>query len=470
MVWLRVALVGLLVAIVLGSIPQAQAADQGSTEHIFGEGEGDPAGAFQVLRLHPIPTSMNFGDAVRGVASGDSWLVGVGQKTFFSLDAGNHWQQLDPLTLFPTAAGGLCCQQAFAYDYGRDLFIWLLQYAPDAQRGLVRIAYTNSAGLAEQAWEWYDVPAAQGFTWVEPQLELSANQIWLAMERQAIGGAIDSIWVSQIQTDTLEDDLPFIRSYSSSTERAWHLVRGAKDMMYFATHINQTSLRVYAWDENQPIPSSSDLNVAEWTAGARICPTPDQRNWCSDDDGRIRAGWVAKGTVGFMWNAVSSNTITFPYIDAVRMYERDLSLLPFSLARPFIFNAQNGFSLPSVAVNGRDDVAVSFYHSSTKQYPTLSSSIFDDFTAPPPGWAYYNVQGSSTTPSQQHWVGQLDTQVFSPTNLGWSVTGARLNGCDEARCLQPFIAIFSRERDRPAIERWLSPVRYELFTPFVQMN
>lgn len=448
-------------------IPQAQAINSGSSEQRLSEVTS--AGSFQILRLHTIPTTMNFGDAVRGVASGDSWLVGVGQKTFVSLDAGNHWQQLDPQTLFPEAAGGLCCQQAFAYDYGRDLFIWLLHYAPDANYGLVRIAYTNSIGLAGQMWQWYDVPTEQGYTWVEPQLELSNNQIWLAMDRQALGGAIDSTWVSRIQTDTLGNQ-PMITSFSSTTERAWHLVRGAKDSMYFATHLNQNTVRMYAWNEEQPSPTSSDVTVALWTAGTRICPTPDQGNWCVDDDGRIRAGWVAKGTVGFMWNAVSSNTITFPYIDAVRVYESDLSLLPFSLARPFIFNAQNGFSLPSVAVNGRDDLAVSFYHSNTERNPTLSSSIFDGFSNPPPGWAYYNVQESSTTPSQPHWVGQLDTQVFSPTNLGWSVTGAYLNGCSEMRCLQPLIAIFSRERDRPAIERWLSPVRYELFTPFVQIN
>ena len=86
------------------------------------------------------------------------------------------------------------------------------------------------------------------------------------------------------------------------------------------------------------------------------------------------------------------------------------------------------------------------------------------------GWAeYLGIKLTNPLLLIGRYVAALDV-VIGPTNLGWSVTGASLNGCAEARCFQPFIAIFSRERDRPAIERWLSPVMHEIFSPLVQMN
>ena len=73
---------------------------------------------------------------------------------------GATFKQIDPTTVFPTADGGLCCDQVVIYDPNTDLFFWIMQYwAGSTGNNRERIAYAHPAALVANfnSWTYFDL-------------------------------------------------------------------------------------------------------------------------------------------------------------------------------------------------------------------------------------------------------------------------------------------------------------------------
>ena len=104
------------------------------------------------------------------------------------------------------------------------------------------------------------------------------------------------------------------------------------------------SVRIARWPENSGSVFWDNVNLsAACPNGTRACPTPDGRDWCGFDDGRIKAGWMGRGMLGFLWHASAGAGFAVPYVEALRVLETNRAYVD----RPFIWNGSLAFQYPA---------------------------------------------------------------------------------------------------------------------------
>jgi hypothetical protein len=100
-------------------------------------------------------------------------LYTTNTKDAFSVNGGRSFFPLDPSTVFPSAAGGFCCDQVVTYVPSIDRFVWVLQYQDgnggvqdSTQPNVIRVATATSASFMScnaRCWSYYDwTPADLG--------------------------------------------------------------------------------------------------------------------------------------------------------------------------------------------------------------------------------------------------------------------------------------------------------------------
>jgi hypothetical protein len=159
---------------------------------------------------------------------------------------------------------------------------------------------------------------------------------------------------------------------------SWRCATGAHDVVYFAAHNNTSQIRIFDWPENSGSESANDVNLsAAWpNVLPHVCPTPDSRDWCGFDDGRIKSGWVGRNMIGFMWNVPAGGSFVLPYVEAVRVAEPTRA----HIDRPFIFNCSIAFQYPAAAPNRRGDVRSVVHDSTAPTEPFFYVGIDDDYS------------------------------------------------------------------------------------------
>ena len=131
------------------------------------------------------------------------------------------------------------------------------------------------------------------------------------------------------------------------------LTQGAGSTMYFATHVSNTSLRVYAWPESGNPTATNISHAAYSTAGVYTCPGPDGRDWCGRSDDRVMTGWVSNGLLGFMWNAPKGSSglgsFAYPYVQILLVKQSSMT----AAGQSAMSNPGYAFMYPSAGVNAR---------------------------------------------------------------------------------------------------------------------
>jgi hypothetical protein len=402
------------------------------------------------------PVAANTGGVV--FATGNWWAA-------ISADGGQSFQYINPYTMFPASYGGFCCDQMAVYDPSRDLFIWSLQYLPSGPAGsgqnLFRIAAARPADALRGVWWYWDFDSEVNTEWDFPSLCLSNDYVYYLTNRGPYNaGYVNDSWVFRFPLDPISTGAGFSYGYLDAgnaglNNLSWNCANGARDVAYFASHNTTSQIRILRWAENTGTLYWDNVNLSEaWPNATRICPTPDGRDWCGFDDGRIKAGWIGRGMIGFMWNGSAGGSFAAPYVEAVRVRESDRAYVD----RPYMWNSTVAFQYPAAAPNARGDVGIVAHYSSSSIYPSFGVGIDDDFSRDngygPPGWELKFVRQGTQGPNVNRWGDYFSVQPFAPNGLGWIATGHTMQGCGVAGCKETRFEIFGRERDLHSIERY----------------
>jgi len=406
------------------------------------------------------PTVANSGSIVFMTGNWFAAISGDGGKTF---------AYVNPYTMFPNSYGGFCCDQITVYDPSRDIFLWYLQYSssgnPGSGQNIFRLAVARPENAVKGSWWYYDFVSATNTEWDYPDMCLSNDYVWITTNQGPFGASyVNDAWMFKFPLDPLSTGGGFGYSFidlgaNGITNLSLRCTRGAHETMYFGTHNSTSQIRIFNWPENSGSVGWNNVNLsAAWFNAVHTCPGPDGRDWCGFDDGRIKAGWLSQGRIGFMWGSSQGGSFTYPYVEAVRVKESDRTLID----RPFIWNPSAAFAYPSVHPNARGDMGIAFFFGGNGYYPYFGLGIDDDYSRDlgygPPGWDVTFLRQSSQGPVYNRWGDYISVQPFNPTGLGWVAAGFTLQGCGGiVGCSEPSYTIFGRARDLRSVSLYYDP-------------
>src|SRR4029079_14498126 len=135
-------------------------------------------------------------------------------------------------------------------------------------------------------------------------------------------------------------------------------------------------------------------------------------NWCgrSANDARITTGWIAKGVIGFAWNAPAAPSFgfPFPYVAVVQLDADTLNLRD----EPSIHMSDRAFEYAAVAPNARGDVGgVALMGGGT--VPESCVALWrDPLSEGSAGWSYKLIDASDSDPTDAlgDYLGAVTTQ------------------------------------------------------------
>lgn len=393
-----------------------------------------------------------------------------------STNGGNTFSFIDPQTAFITVTGGFCCDQVVTYDPTRDLMFWLLEYTDNSTQNNLRLAVFRGNDLNTGTSSiYYDFLSPTGTFYDFNDMCVSNNYLWLTTNTSPIAspglnnGFMYRISLDQLKTGNTITATGFNSISNSLTNVAFRCTQGATTTMYWGSHNTRTQLRLFRWDENSSTPSWYNLNLTYgYNDGPYVCQGPDGRDWCgrftSNLRDKILGAWVAKGIIGFMWDASPIGNYSRPYIEVARIYESTFQLKD----QPAMQNNDFAVAYPAVAPNARGDLGIAIFSGGGQYYPTGELSIVDDMSPDPATqWLFQIVNESSQDPTANEWGDYLSVRPFSPNNLVWLGTTYFLDGCGGPVCLNPRFVVFGRERDRSSVTCYLPPTSCSSFLPFL---
>jgi hypothetical protein len=298
-----------------------------------------------------------------------------------STDAGKTWQYINASEDFED----FCCDQRVIYDPSHNLFIWYRQGFPDpdnnsTNENRVRIGFSNDT----LTWTMFDVmPSSVDDFFVNtefdyPELATTDNYLYLTTNAFDLEDDRTAV-IMRISLDAVVDrgNIDF-EPYWSPETHTFTPVQGAKDKMYWATHLTNDIMRIYEWSDHQPSTSIQiyDREIDPWFVlekGVGKCAPATsinggfllEGNWCERADSRITSGWISGTQIGFFWNADAGSrsalgaTFPWPYINAATF---DISNNMSYIGRPYIWHNDFPWLYASAAVNENGEVGVVAYY------------------------------------------------------------------------------------------------------------
>lgn len=356
----------------------------------------------------------------------------------FSLDGGSSFTDVNltsPVagnpsrtSFFPQSDGGLCCDQVVIYVPGQNLFVWLLQYSPVAttrgtstvitQPNRLRIAWATPQAIRADfynAWTYADLTAnnapgvssglgAAGNEWLDyPDLSYSQSRLYVGTDH-GFPNAPGSVYtgrriVARLNLTEMANPAStsvhydFTEFSGSNGLNKTHFVQGAPGRLVVAGLDNQSTLRVFTWDDGagsafvRTVPISSITTSYTETA-------PDTTDWYSVGfPGNISGATYRRGSYVFAFDAgvnapgrprafVRLETVTpgsvlgAPTVSATAEYD--------------IWNPDYAFAMAALATQG-DEIGIGLaVGGGTIGYPQFAVGYKDDFVV-------YTVTASNAT-------------------------------------------------------------------------
>jgi hypothetical protein len=310
------------------------------------------------------PNVVNNGPIV--FSTGNWWAA-------ISANGGQTFSYISPYTMFPASFGGFCCDQTAVYDEARDIFIWTLQYISSGPAGagqnLFRVAVARPAQAVLGNWFYYDFVSASNTEWDFPGSCVSNNFLYHNTNRGAYNsGSVNDAFIFKFPLASLATGAALSYQFldlgaAGINNLSLRCTTGATDVMYFGAHNSTSQIEVFKWGDSTGTVFRAAVNLSTaWPNATRVCPTPDGRDWCGDDDGRMKAGWIGRGLIGFMWNASAGLGFVNPYVEAARLSDgtpaTGVTITPTYVDRPFLFNGTGAFQYPGAAANARGDIGI----------------------------------------------------------------------------------------------------------------
>ncbi|MBI4493220.1 MAG: IPT/TIG domain-containing protein [Chloroflexi bacterium] len=394
-------------------------------------------------------------------ANGNTIFYTANWYAALSTDGGQSFSFVSPFAGFPADYGGFCCDQVALYEPSRDLTIWEMLYIPDSLgNNTLRIAVARGqAGLASNTWSYWDVTAQQaGFssgTWLDyPHLALGSNYLYLTSNvfdsyDYYVGSVIFRFPLDALATPG--GPLPYAYYAVGDSGDTFTPAAGATTTAYWARHLTTTRLRVYAWPEGGSV-TFADVPHAAFVDDYMVCMTPDGTNMCGRNDARVKAGWVAGGELGFMWDVAQGTgglgIFPYPYVHVVRIDRTSMA----PIDEPIIWNSAFAWAYPGLGVNGRGHLGLSLAYGGGAAYPSSYVFVRDDLS--PTSWQPLKVRTGTNGPGGNNWGDYLTVRAASGNGNTWVGTAYTLQGscpgpyssCDN---VEPRFVWFGRQRDDP---------------------
>jgi hypothetical protein len=375
------------------------------------------------------------------------------------------------------------------YDPGHDILIWVLLYvnvdnAGNYRPNTVRLAVANGeAGIANTDFHFTSLIPSDvglGMDWFDyPHIELSGNYLFLSVNLFTGNVPLDQTQFDR--TVVMRLPLDALAAHTAPALSAWlaphsyfnaTLTQGATTAMYWATHLDTSTLVVYRWSESSSAPDAFGLvphSMYPWEI--YTCPGPGGADWCGRLDDRVLTGWVSNGIIGFMWNAPGGASgygfKPHPYIQTVLVNASTMDLRGESI----MWGNERTYAYPGAGLNARGHVAGTLFYGSPTEPPTLAAFIWDDLTPANPypsipySWELYKIAESTQGPDENKWGDFLTARsnydpACSKCQYTWIATGYVLVGGGSNDHVRPRYLAFGRGRDNPY------PTIYQ-FLPFI---
>ncbi len=350
-----------------------------------------------------------------------------------SLNGGNTWTHISPVSNFPIADGGFCCDQTLLYDKGRDLTFWLLQYLERQGTNTLRLAVKKGKTLnKEKDWQLWDFsPQSINPAWKNQWLDynhaaLSDNFLYIGTNVFNTNDVFTRSIIIRIPLKSLETGQNFTFDYyETKADFSLRCVQGATTTMYFVAHAGTTGnnkLRVFAWPENSTTVTKTDIAVTAWSGGQYEAKGPDNTNWLMRADYRITGAWLSNGILGFMWTANKRGTDRpFPHIRVVRINAATMA----KLDEPDIWSPDYAFAYPDAYPNASGEVGITLFLGGGIKNPTHLVGSFNTATTK---WILKMVREGTNGPVQGKWGDYITVRPFAPDNKTWIAAGYTLQG------------------------------------------
>ena len=357
-------------------------------------------------------------------------------------DDGSSWSYVSPYTLLPPAAGGFCCDQTVMFNPARNLLVWLLQYSRQDATNVLRIAVKDGGTLGDDAWHWWDLaPAAVNPAWSSEWFDynhaaLSENFLYVATN-VFNGNAWTRSVVFRLPLNVMQERGQLSYEYfESTTNFSLRCTQGARDTMYFVSHVDTRTVRLFSWPEASASVTQADVNVAPWQAGRYVATGPDGTNWLARCDPRITAAWVARGVIGFMWSANRKPPQRpMPYVRVVRLAEATRAIID----QPDLWNDKYAYAYPDTCPSGDGVVGVTVFRGGGSRHPGHLVGFWDDATG---AWVLKGTRDSTHGPSDDKWGDYLSCRPNAPDGSSWIAAGYTLQGGSTQTSIEPRVVRF----------------------------
>ena len=367
---------------------------------------------------------------ISGAESGSVVLATANKYISYSTDAGTSFTSLDPTTIFDnTADGGLCCDQIVQYAPSIDRFIWLMQFHPGTDgKNRLRIAAASPETVASSkctSWTYWDLTSdALGITTTAtdvkngihfldyPNMSIGNNSLYISVNNLTKvgfdpGGRIivryllsDIQAVSGIQAAGSISGR-FTNWADSALAYSGHVTQNTGDEAYWAGNDNNSTMRVFNWNESSTSYSWRDVGVNNWPNDRKLSSiiAKDNKDWLAAANDFPAFGVIGATRRGneiwFAWTASNgpgaNGGFNFPnaHIQVVKLDPTNNYKLLDQFA---IWNNDHAFAYPALATNDRGEVGIALGWGGNTFYANSAVGILGDFTV----W-YPELSDTSTT-------------------------------------------------------------------------
>ena len=250
------------------------------------------------------------------------------------------------------------------------MFVWLLQYGPEAGDNIQRLAFAETADVARGRWKVFDITTAMlgvpGAFLDFPDLAIGQNHLYMTTNVFAandVGSAVVRIRLASIRAGK-----PSETHFVSMELQSFRVAQNTGNVGYFAAHQDTSTLAVFAWPENAAAPTKTQVAVARWLGGnGYISRTPDGRRWLDRADPRITGATRSANELWFAWSVdARSNRRARPFIQIAR-----IGLPGFTLIDNVnVFDANSATCYGALSTNADGEIGISYMIGGAQQFPS----------------------------------------------------------------------------------------------------
>lgn len=281
-----------------------------------------------------------------------------------SSDMGKTFKFINPAKSFPDPSPNstFCCDQVVHYISKIDMFVWLLQYGPEAGDNIQRLAFAKTADVVKGKWRLFDITTrslkVSGAFLDFPDLSVGANSLYVTTNifgpGNQVGSAVIRIPFSGIESGQVKAQ-PFI----SMNLQSFRVAQNCGTTAFFAAHQDTSTLAVFSWKEGQTTPVPKAVGVARWLGGnsGYVSRTPDGRRWLDRADPRLSGATLAKNELWFAWTVDrGSNHRPRPFIQIAKIDATNLTLID----NINIFDSNAATAYGALSTNENNEVGISY--------------------------------------------------------------------------------------------------------------